>query len=339
MGTSIVAQNKPNEKIQHSEKILEVKNLKKYFPIKAGVLQRTKGHIKAVDGIDFFIRKGETFGLVGESGCGKSTAGRTITRLYEPTEGEIFFEGENITSKKERHLFNLRRNMQMVFQDPYSSLNPRKTVGTTLIEPLKVHRMYKTHKECREYAQSILERVGLNPSFINRYPHEFSGGQRQRIGIARSLVLNPKLIVGDEPVSALDVSIQSQVLNLLNDLQDEFDLTYLFIAHDLSVVKHFSDRIGVMYLGNMSEVANKKDLYDEPLHPYTQALLSAVPRSHPREVKKERILLKGDIPSPANPPTGCVFHTRCPFVMDHCKEVTPEMKEVRPNHFVACHLH
>ncbi|GAJ97171.1 LOW QUALITY PROTEIN: oligopeptide transport ATP-binding protein OppF [Geomicrobium sp. JCM 19055] len=336
MGTSIVAQNKPNEKIQHSEKILEVRNLKKYFPIKAGVLQRTKGYIKAVDGIDFFIRKGETFGLVGESGCGKSTAGRTITRLYEPTEGEIFFRRKYYFKERET-LVNLRRNMQMVFQDPYSSLNPRKTVGTTLIEPLKVHRMYKTHKECREYAQSILERVGLNPSFINRYPHEFSGGQRQRIGIARSLVLNPKLIVGDEPVSALDVSIQSQVLNLLNDLQDEFDLTYLFIAHDLSVVKHFSDRIGVMYLGNMSEVANKKRLVRTITSVYSSIIISGPTLTS--TVKKERILLKGDIPSPANPPTGCVFHTRCPFVMDHCKEVIPEMKEVRPDHFVACHLH
>ncbi|EZH66110.1 hypothetical protein DH09_09220 [Bacillaceae bacterium JMAK1] len=324
---------------KHDEKILEIKNLKKYFPVKSGILQRTKGHVKAVDGINFFIRRGETFGLVGESGCGKSTAGRTITRLYDPTEGTIVFDGEDITKKKERHLFNLRRDLQMVYQDPYSSLNPRKTVGSTLIEPLKVHHIGSNLKERKEIAQSIMQRVGLNPSFINRYPHEFSGGQRQRIGIARALVLQPKLIVGDEPVSALDVSVQSQVLNLLDDLQDEFNLTYLFIAHDLSVVKHFSDRIGVMYLGNMAEVANKKDLYHEPLHPYTQALLSAVPKSHPREVKKDRIILKGDIPSPANPPSGCVFHTRCPYVMDVCKQVKPVMEEIRPDHFVACHLH
>ncbi|MFB4161483.1 ABC transporter ATP-binding protein [Geomicrobium sp. JSM 1781026] len=339
MANTNVAHDPSTSINQNDDKILEIKNLKKHFPVKAGVLQRTKGQIKAVDGIDFYIRKGESFGLVGESGCGKSTAGRTITRLYEPTDGTIMFDGNDITKSKERNLFSLRRDMQMVFQDPFSSLNPRKTVGATLIEPMKVHGIQSNTKARREFAQSIMERVGLNPSFINRYPHEFSGGQRQRIGIARALILNPKLIVGDEPVSALDVSIQSQVLNLLNDLQDEFDLTYLFIAHDLSVVKHFSDRIGVMYLGNMAEVAEKNDLYNEPLHPYTQALLSAVPRSHPREQTRERIILKGDIPSPANPPSGCVFHTRCPYVMDHCREVKPEMKEIRPKHYVACHLH
>lgn len=321
------------------ENMLEIQDLKKHFPIKAGILQRTTGSVNAVDGIHFTIKKGETFGLVGESGCGKSTAGRTIIRLYEPTEGNITFDGEDISRKKEKELFKLRREMQMIFQDPFSSLNPRKTVGAMLQEPLKVHGLYKTQQERKEKCQEIMGRVGLNPSFINRYPHEFSGGQRQRIGIARALVLEPKMIVADEPVSALDVSIQSQVLNLLDDLQEDFDLTYLFIAHDLSVVKHFSDRIGVMYLGNMAEVAEKDDLYGEPLHPYTQALLSAVPRSHPRERKRDRITLTGELPSPANPPSGCVFHTRCPHVMEHCKAVVPEMREVRPNHYVACHLY
>ncbi|AXF56515.1 ABC transporter ATP-binding protein [Salicibibacter kimchii] len=331
--------NKQTQTVPEQENILEIQQVKKHFPIKAGILQRTTGHVKAVDGLDFTIKKGETFGLVGESGCGKSTAGRSIIRLYEPTEGKITFDGEDISRKKEKDLFHLRRDMQMIFQDPFSSLNPRKTVGSMLQEPLKVHGLHKNHQERQEKCQEIMSRVGLNPSFINRYPHEFSGGQRQRIGIARALVLEPKMIVADEPVSALDVSIQSQVLNLLDDLQDDFDLTYLFIAHDLSVVKHFSDRIGVMYLGNMTEIAEKNDLYDDPLHPYTQALLSAVPRSHPRERKRERITLTGELPSPANPPSGCVFHTRCPFVMEHCKQVVPEMKEVRLNHYVACHLY
>ncbi|MBB6450613.1 peptide/nickel transport system ATP-binding protein/oligopeptide transport system ATP-binding protein [Geomicrobium halophilum] len=334
-----VLERGPEKSTLEQEKILQIDNLKKHFPVKSGVLQRTKGHVRAVDGINFYIKKGESFGLVGESGCGKSTAGRTIMRLYEPTEGKITFDGEDISTQKERHLFKLRREMQMIFQDPFSSLNPRKTVGSMLVEPLKVHGLYKGSKERKEKCQEIMSRVGLNPSFLNRYPHEFSGGQRQRIGIARALVLEPKMIVADEPVSALDVSVQSQVLNLLDDLQVDFDLTYLFIAHDLSVVKHFSDRIGVMYLGNMAEVAEKTDLYDDPLHPYTQALLSAVPRSHPRERKRERILLEGELPSPANPPNGCVFHTRCPHVMDHCKEIEPKMQEVKPNHYVACHLY
>ncbi|ERN51989.1 MULTISPECIES: ABC transporter ATP-binding protein [Alkalihalophilus] len=318
--------------------LLEVNGLKKHFPIKKGMFQRTVGHVKAVDDISFFVRKGETFGLVGESGCGKSTTGRTLMRLYEPTAGQIIFDGKDISNMKERELHPFRKDIQMVFQDPFSSLNPRKTVQTILREPLNVHGMYKG-KARQEYVEELMEKVGLNPAYANRYPHEFSGGQRQRIGIARALTLNPKLIIGDEPVSALDVSVQSQVLNLFKDLQDEFGLTYLFIAHDLGVVKHISDRIGVMYLGKMMEVASKKDLYADPLHPYTQALLSAVPRSHPTEVKRERIILTGEIPSPSNPPTGCVFHTRCPMAMDECKQVTPAYREVKKDHFVACHLY
>ncbi|MDV2684308.1 dipeptide ABC transporter ATP-binding protein [Alkalihalophilus lindianensis] len=318
--------------------LLEVNGLKKHFPIKKGMFQRTVGQVKAVDDISFFVRKGETFGLVGESGCGKSTTGRTLMRLYEPTDGQIIFDGKDISTMKERELHPFRKDIQMVFQDPFSSLNPRKTVQTILSEPLSVHGMYKG-KARQEYVEDLMEKVGLNPDYANRYPHEFSGGQRQRIGIARALTLNPKLIIGDEPVSALDVSVQSQVLNLFKDLQEEFGLTYLFIAHDLGVVKHISDRIGVMYLGKMMEVAGKKDLYVDPLHPYTQALLSAVPRSHPTEVKRERVILTGEIPSPSNPPTGCVFHTRCPMAMDECKQVAPEYKEVKKDHFVACHLY
>ncbi|WP_368503248.1 ABC transporter ATP-binding protein [Alkalihalophilus sp. As8PL] len=318
--------------------LLEVNGLKKHFPIKKGMFQRTVGQVKAVDDISFFVRKGETFGLVGESGCGKSTTGRTLMRLYEPTDGQIIFDGKDISNMKERELHPFRKDIQMVFQDPFSSLNPRKTVQTILSEPLSVHGMYKG-KARQEYVEDLMEKVGLNPDYANRYPHEFSGGQRQRIGIARALTLNPKLIIGDEPVSALDVSVQSQVLNLFKDLQEEFGLTYLFIAHDLGVVKHISDRIGVMYLGKMMEVAGKKDLYLDPLHPYTQALLSAVPRSHPTEVKRERVILTGEIPSPSNPPTGCVFHTRCPMAMDECKQVAPEYKEVKRDHFVACHLY
>lgn len=322
----------------NSDHLLEVQGLKKYFPIKAGILQRTVGHIKAVDDVSFAIKKGETFGLVGESGCGKSTTGRTLIRLYEPTEGKVLFEGKDISNLKEKELKPYRKDIQMVFQDPYSSLNPRKTVGTILEEPFRVHNMY-SKAERKERAEHLLEKVGLNPDLRNRYPHEFSGGQRQRIGIARALTLNPKLIIGDEPVSALDVSIQSQVLNIMDDLQKEFGLTYLFIAHDLGVVKHISDRIGVMYLGKMMEIAPKKDLYSNPLHPYTQALLSAVPKSHPSEVKRERIILKGDVPSPSNPPTGCVFHTRCPKAMDHCKVEVPKLQEIEPGHYVACHLY
>ncbi|KYG30865.1 ABC transporter ATP-binding protein [Alkalihalobacillus trypoxylicola] len=320
------------------EKLLEVKGLEKHFPIKKGFFQRTVGSVKAVDDISFYVKKGETFGLVGESGCGKSTTGRTLMRLYEPTNGQIIFDGQDISNLKERKILPIRKDIQMVFQDPYSSLNPRKTIKTILSEPLQVHNLYKG-KQRQEYIEDLMDKVGLNPDYVDRYPHEFSGGQRQRIGIARALTLNPKMIIGDEPVSALDVSVQSQILNLFKDLQGEFNLTYLFIAHDLGVVKHVSDRIGVMYLGKMMEIASKKDLYNEPLHPYTQALLSAVPRSHPTEVKRERIILKGEIPSPANPPKGCVFHTRCPAAMDTCKEIVPEFKEIKPNHFAACHLY
>lgn len=337
--STVTEDNKSNGVLAASSDILlEVKGLKKYFPVKSGILQRTVGHVKAVDDVSFFIKKGETFGLVGESGCGKSTTGRAIIRLYEPTDGEIIFEGENIANLPDKSLRPYRKDIQMVFQDPYSSLNPRKTVGTILEEPFRVHNLY-SRKERKERVEHLLDKVGLNPSLRDRYPHEFSGGQRQRIGIARALTLNPKLIIGDEPVSALDVSIQSQVLNIMDDLQKEFDLTYLFIAHDLAVVKHISDRIGVMYLGRMMEVTEKQTLYRNPLHPYTQALLSAIPKSHPSEIKRERIILKGDVPSPANPPTGCVFHTRCPQAMDHCKQVMPLLKELEPGHFVACHLY
>lgn len=320
-----------------AQPLLEIKNLKKYFAIKSGVLQKTIGAIKAVDDVSFSIYPGETLGLVGESGCGKSTTGRTIIRLYEPTEGQILFNGEDVSSLPERQLTEFRRNVQMVFQDPYSSLNPRKTVGTLLSEPFSVHRLYRNERQ--ERVDALMETVGLNPALKNRYPHEFSGGQRQRIGIARALALRPKMIIGDEPVSALDVSIQSQVLNLMADLQDEFELTYLFIAHDLAVVKHISDRIGVMYLGNLMELACNGDLYRAALHPYTQALLSAVPKSHPNESRPDRMLLQGEIPSPANPPTGCVFNTRCPKAMDHCRQAKPRLVEHKPDHWIACHLY
>lgn len=338
MSTVTVETSRTNTKEEVADILLEVKGLKKYFPIKSGILQKTVGHVKAVDDVSFYIRKGETFGLVGESGCGKSTTGRSIIRLYEPTAGEILFQGEDIAKISEKSMRPYRKDIQMVFQDPYSSLNPRKTVGTILEEPFRVHNLY-SKKERKERVEHLLEKVGLNPTLSNRYPHEFSGGQRQRIGIARALTLNPKLIIGDEPVSALDVSIQSQVLNIMDDLQKELGLTYLFIAHDLAVVKHISDRIGVMYLGRMMEITDKHTLYRNPLHPYTQALLSAIPKSHPSEIKRERIILKGDVPSPSNPPAGCVFHTRCPQAMDHCKQAVPMLKELEPGHFVACHLY
>lgn len=318
--------------------LLVTKNLKKHFPIKAGILQRTVGYVKAVDGISFHINKGETFGLVGESGCGKSTAGRTIIALYEPTSGQVLFNGKEISKAKNSELADVRRNMQMIFQDPYASLNPRKTVNTILEQPFIVQNLY-SKKERQEKIDWLLDRVGLDPAMRNRYPHEFSGGQRQRIGIARALALSPKMIIADEPVSALDVSIQAQVLNLLEDLQDELDLTYLFISHDLSVVRHICDRIGVMYLGQMVEIATKEDLYEDPLHPYTQALLSAIPRSSPQTERRERIILEGDVPDPSDPPRGCVFHTRCPAAMDHCKTEAPILREVKDNHYVSCHLY
>jgi len=324
---------------EKSEYLLEVNNLKKHFPIKAGILQRTVGHVKAVDGISLHVKKGETLGIVGESGCGKSTAGRTLIRLYDPTEGNIIFKNQDISKMSEKDLRrSVRKNIQMIFQDPYASMNPRKTLKSILSEPMITHNLYDRKGRDEKIAE-LLERVGFNPSFINRYPHEFSGGQRQRIGIARALALNPELIIADEAVSALDVSIQAQIINLMKDLQDEFGLTYIFISHDLSVVRHISDRVGVMYLGKMMEMAPKADLYEEPLHPYTQALLSAVPVPRKKGVQtRERIVLKGELPSPANPPSGCVFHTRCPMAMDICRKVVPKFQEVKPEHFVACHL-
>lgn len=321
----------------NQEKLLEVRNLKKHFPIKGGLLRRTIGHVKAVEDISFTMEYGETLGIVGESGSGKSTLGRTIIRLLDPTEGQIIFQGKDISNLSRKQMRPHRKDIQMVFQDPYASLNPRMTIGQLVEEPLLIHTDL-SKKDRLDKVRELLNIVGLNDEAINRYPHEFSGGQRQRIGIARALVVRPKLIIADEPVSALDVSIQSQVINLMMDLQRDFHLSYLFIAHDLSVVKHISDRIGVMYLGKMVEIAPKKELFSSPLHPYTQALLSAVPVPDPK-AKRERVILKGDIPSAANPPSGCVFHTRCPKAFDQCSAVKPELKEVAPKHFVACHLY
>lgn len=320
--------------------LVRIKNLKMYFPITQGVIvQRHVGDIKAVDGVTFDIKQGETLGLVGESGCGKSTTGRAILQLYNPTGGEVYFEDQEITSLRGENLRKMRRRMQMIFQDPYASLNPRMTVGSIISEPLEVHNILRGN-ERRERVKELLEIVGLNPYFVNRYPHEFSGGQRQRIGVARALALNPDFIVADEPISALDVSIQAQVINLLEDLQQEFGLTYLFIAHDLSVVRHISDRVAVMYLGKIVELTDRESLYEDPMHPYTQALLSAVPIPDPEiEEKRQRIILQGDVPSPANPPQGCNFCTRCPRVFDTCYEVDPEFKEIKPGHWVACHLY
>ncbi|MFD1019961.1 ABC transporter ATP-binding protein [Thalassobacillus hwangdonensis] len=321
----------------NQETLLKVSNLKTYYPVKGGFFKRTVGHVKAVDGVSFELKKGETLGLVGESGCGKSTAGRTILRLLNPTDGEINFDGEDITKLRGNRLREKRKDFQMVFQDPYASLNPMQMVGDIISEPIKNYYPRKKKKEIKAEVMELLKRVGLPDDAYTKYAHEFSGGQRQRIGIARALALKPKLIIADEPVSALDVSVQSQVLNLLNELQDDFDLTYLFIAHDLSVVKHMSDRIGIMYLGHIVEIADKNTIYKEPLHPYTQALISAVPEPDPRR-KKERIVLEGDVPSPENPPSGCPFHTRCPMAVDKCSTIKPELKEVRSGHHVACIL-
>ena len=320
------------------EVLVQVRNLKKYFPITAGIIfQRQIGAVKAVDGVSFDIYRGETLGLVGESGCGKSTTGRTILQLYRPTEGSVVFEGQELTTLKGEDLRKMRRRMQMIFQDPYASLNPRMSVGRIIGEPLQVHKV-ATGEEQRKRVQELLTLVGLNAYFINRYPHEFSGGQRQRIGVARALALNPSFIVCDEPISALDVSIQAQVVNLLQDLQKELGLTYLFIAHDLSMVQHICDRVAVMYLGKIVELADSEDLYGNPLHPYTQSLLSAVPVPDPTvEEKRQRIILKGDVPSPANPPKGCNFCTRCPVALKFCHDVEPEFREVQPGHWVACH--
>lgn len=320
-----------------SNVLLKVNNLKKYFPIRSGTLARKSGEVKAVDNVSFEIFEGETLGIVGESGCGKSTTGRTIMRLLEPTEGTIHFNGQEIASLSKKEMRKARREIQMVFQDPYASLNPRHTVEKILEEPLIVHRIGK-QSERKEKVRQYLEMVGLNAYHAKRYPHQFSGGQRQRIGIARALMTNPKLIIADEPVSALDVSIQAQVLNLMQKLQDEFKLTYLFIAHDLGVVRHISDRVGVMYLGRLVEIAQSEYLYEKPLHPYTKALLAAVPIPDP-SFKREQIILTGDIPSPTNPPSGCTFHTRCPYAISVCKEVTPELIEVKKGHSVACHLY
>ena len=314
--------------------LLVVRDLVKHFPIRKGFFSRTVGAVKAVDGVSFEIQRGETLGLVGESGCGKTTVGRVILRLLEATGGEVLFRGQNVLEMKGGRLRELRREMQIVFQDPYGSLNPRITVGGMLTEALKVHGIAEG-KAAQARARELLEVVGLAARHAGRYPHEFSGGQRQRIGIARALVVDPQFVVADEPVSALDVSVQAQVINLLQDLQEEFGLTYLFIAHDLSVVEHISDRVAVMYLGRIVELADSTELYEHPLHPYTRALLSAVPIADPN-VHKERIVLRGDIPSPANPPTGCPFHPRCPIAGPECAEVVPELREVGAGHWVAC---
>lgn len=324
--------------VKHGEKLLDVQGLKMYFPVTAGTfIQKKVADVRAVDDLQFQVTKGETLGLVGESGCGKSTTGRAVLQLYRPTAGSVNFGGTELTTLKDGDLRRFRRRMQMIFQDPFSSLNPRMSVEQIVGEPLAIHGLYKG-AERKERVQYILQAVGLNPAFARRYPHEFSGGQRQRIGIGRALAAEPEFLVCDEPVSALDVSIQAQVINLLEDLQEQFGLTYLFIAHDLAVVRHISDRVTVMYLGKMMELADSNELYQNPLHPYTKALLSAVPITDPElERKRERIILTGDVPSPLRPPPGCVFNTRCPIAVDECRERIPEWREVVPGHFVACH--
>ena len=322
------------------EALVQVRGLKKHFPITSGiVIQRQVGAVRAVDDVSFDVFKGETLGLVGESGCGKSTTGRTVLQLYKPTSGTVTFEGRELTALSSEELRKARQRMQMIFQDPFASLNPRMSVGRIVSEPLEIHKIIPNRKEQQEYVENLLERVGLNPFYINRYPHEFSGGQRQRIGIARALALKPSFIVADEPISALDVSIQAQVVNLLEDLQEEFNLTYLFIAHDLSMVRHICDRVAVMYLGKIVELASADELYENPLHPYTQSLLSAVPVPDPIvEMDRQRIILTGDVPSPANPPKGCNFNTRCPVAFDLCyQEPDPELIEHSPGHWVSCH--
>ena len=318
------------------ESLLKVDNLKKYFPMYGGIFSKVIGHVQAVDGVSFDLQRGEILGLVGESGCGKTTVGRLILGLLEPTEGDILFENKSLAGMSKSALRRLKRDMQIIFQDPYASLNPRMSIGEIIAEPLLVHAIAKS-REREERVIYLLQKVGLEAGYRNRYPHEFSGGQRQRIGIARALALQPKLIVCDEPVSALDVSIQAQVINLLEELQDEFGLTYLFIAHDLSVIKHMSDQVAVMYLGKIVEKAATQNLYADPLHPYTQALLSAVPLPDPFAAK-EQIILSGDVPSPINPPSGCRFRTRCPYVYEACHHKEPSLDEVKSEHWAACHL-
>lgn len=319
-----------------SKPLLDVQNVFTYYPIRSGILQRVVAQVKAVDDVSFTVKRGETVGLVGESGCGKTTIGRTILRLQKATKGNVYFEGEDVFAADAQRLKQLRKDMQIVFQDPYSSLDPRLPVGESIGEGLVIHGI-GNKRERDEKVMAMIEKVGLNPYHAKRYPHEFSGGQRQRIGIARALILDPKFIVADEPVSALDVSIQSQVLNLMRDLQKEFGLTYLFIAHNLSVVEHISDRVGVMYLGKLVELANRDAFFANPRHPYSKALMSAIPIPNPR-LKRERVILTGDVPSPINPPSGCRFHTRCPVVVEQCKVEEPAFREVVPGHFVACHL-
>jgi len=337
--TTAETNNSPGATAQDAGKVLlEVNNLKMHFPVTSGLIfQRAVAHIKAVDGVSFTVNEGETLGLVGESGCGKTTTGRCILQLYEPTEGEVVFEGQELTQLNTRSMRAMRRQMQVIFQDPFSSLNPRMTAGNIIGEPLIVHGLVDNKVEYKERVAELLNNVGLNPYMADRFPHEFSGGQRQRIGVARALSVDPKFIVCDEPVSALDVSIQAQIINLLEDLQDQFNLTYLFIAHDLSVVRHISDRVAVMYLGKMVEIADRNDIYVNPLHPYTQALLSAVPIPDPViDAQRERVLLSGEVPSPLNPPSGCVFHPRCPIATDECSQVEPELRQVEPGHWAAC---
>jgi oligopeptide transport system ATP-binding protein len=324
------------KEMNNNDILLQVDDLKMHFPIYRGVFQRQVGAVHAVDGVSFFVRKGETLGLVGESGCGKSTTGRTILQLYKPTAGTVNFDGTDLVKLKGEQMRQMRRKMQMIFQDPYASLNPRMTVAQLVGEPLMVHNV-ATGAEITERVAHLLELVNLSPAFASRYPHEFSGGQRQRIGVARALALQPSFVICDEPISALDVSIQAQVVNLLEELQEQFNLTYLFIAHDLSMVKHISDRVAVMYLGVIVELATRDELYAKPLHPYTQALLSAVPIPDPvADAKRRRTILQGDVPSPVNPPSGCRFRTRCPIAEAVCAETRPEFREIKPGHFVAC---
>ena len=318
--------------------VLEVRGLRKFFPIRQGIFSRVTGQVRAVDGVSFHIGRGETLGLVGESGCGKSTVGRTVLKLLEPTEGRISVHGEDITDLDPVRMMPFRQRMQMIFQDPYASLNPRMSAGAIVGEPMLIHEL-AGRGEREERVEALFERVGLGRRHMNSYPHEFSGGQRQRIGIARALALNPELIVGDEPVSALDVSIQAQIINLLMDLQDELKLSFLFVAHDLAVVEHISHRVAVMYLGRIVEVTDKASLFETALHPYTEALLSAVPVPKARARGRRRVILSGDVPSPINPPTGCHFHTRCPYSMARCRTDAPELREVHPGHWTACHLH